>query len=318
MNYWLDIRLKILRFFKKNKKKIIIIAIIWSIVIAINYYLKYRPKISIPKTTYKPHEPVIDFTESVPEKLKEPISEVIDKYFEYCNNKDYENAFNLLSDEYKKEHEITLEEFKKDIDEKFDTKKLYSIQNYSNKNKTYVYQINTFNDILESGTTDEYYYNQEKMVIKEENGSLKISLNGYCGSEEKDIDVEDEFMNIKITKKYINYNHSTYEVTVKNKTNDYIILSDSSNIDSIQLEFPYEKRTAKYMEESNIIVLPSETAQFYFIFDEFFDSKEEATKFLINSIKILPEYSGIEENYEQENEKATKLYSLEIDLIPQK
>ena len=197
MNYWLDIRLKIINFFKKNKKKIIIIAVVWGIVLVINYYLKYRPKIIIPQTTYKPHEPVIDSTESVPEKYKQPISELIDKYFEYCNNKDYENAFNLLSDDFKNEYELSLDEFKQHVDENFDTKKLYSIQNYSNLNKTYVYQINIFDNILESGTTDDYLYRKEKIVIKEENGTLKISLDGYCGSETKDVEVEDEFMKIK-------------------------------------------------------------------------------------------------------------------------
>lgn len=315
MNYWLDIRLKIINFFKKNKKKIIIIVIVWSIVIAINYYLKYRPKIYVPKTTYTPHNPVIDSTDSVPNKDRNSISELIDKYVEYCNNKDYENAFNLLSDEYKNEYKLNLDDFKEYIDSKFQTKKIYNIQNYSNLNKTYVYRIRLLDDILKTGTTDEYVYGEEKIVIKEENGSFKISLDGFCGIEEKNIDVEDDFMQIKIYKKYINYTYSTYELEIKNKTNNYIVLSDSSTIDSIQLKLPNDIRTAKYMEESNIAILPSETIQLKFTFDEYFDDKQDPTNFLINSIRVLPEYSGINENIEKENENAIKMYSLSIDLI---
>ena len=89
MDYWLDIRLKVRRFFRNHKKKIVIILIVWAIVIAINYYLKNRTKIIVPQTTYDPHSPVMDITDKVPEKYKEPISNLISiiqyESLIYCN-----------------------------------------------------------------------------------------------------------------------------------------------------------------------------------------------------------------------------------------
>ena len=46
------------------------------------------------------------------------------------------------------------------------------------------------------------------------------------------------------------------------------------------------------------------------------DDNQEPTNLIFNTIKILPEYTGREENIQKEIENAVKLYSLSIDLIP--
>lgn len=316
MDYWLDIRLKIRRFFRKNKKKIIIILIIWTVVIAINYYLKYRTKIVLPQTTYEPHSPVMDTTDKVPEKYKEPISNLIHNYVEYCNNKQYEEAYNLLSEKFKDRYCNNIEEFKKYVDKTFDTKKIYNIQNFSNLDDTYVYRVRLLDDILASGTTDQYLYTEDKYVIKEENNTLKLALNGYCGQQNLNIDVEDDNMEIKILKKDIQYDETSYSIQIKNKTNNFIVLADSMTNNEIQLKLPNEVRSAKYMSDSNLVILPNETITKEITFDEYFDDKQEPTNLLLNSIRILPKYTGDEEKAQEENEKAIKLYSLSIDLIP--
>lgn len=318
MIYWLDFRLKIRKFFRKHKKKIIIILIVWAVIFAINYYLKHRTKIILPQTTYEPHSPVIDTTDEVPEKYKEPISNLINNFVENCNNKDYEGAYDLLSNEYKTRYFPSIEDFKEYVDEKFPNKKIYNIQNFSNLNNTYVYRVRLLDDILENGTTEGYSFTESKYVVKEENGTMKLALNGYCGFEELGIDVEDDYMELKIKKKYITYDDASYEVEITNKTNYYIVLSDSqTSATAIQLKLPNDTRTAKYMVDSNLVILPSDTRTVEITFDEYFDDKQEPTNLLLNSIRILPKYTGYEENIEQENENTIKLYSLSIDLIPQ-
>lgn len=317
MNYWLDIRLKVSRFFRKHKRKIIIILIIWSIIIMINYYLKYRQKVILPQTTYEPHSPVIDKTDKVPEKLKEPISNLIKDFVENCNNKNYDAAYNLLSEEYKTRYYSSIDKFKKHVDEMFPNKKIYNIQDFSNLNNTYVYRVRLLDDILTDGTTDGYSFTEEKYVLKEENGNLKISLDGYCGSQNLDIEVEDEYMEIKINKKYITYDETSYVITIRNKTNNFILISDKETYNgAIQLKLPNDTRTAKYMANSNFVILPNETKTEEFQFTEYFDDKQEPTNLLLNSIRILPKYTGDEEKAQEENENAIKLYSLSIDLIP--
>lgn len=318
MNYWLDTKLKIIRFFKKHKNKIIIILIIWAVIFAINYYLKHRTKIEKPQTTYEPHSPVMDETESVPEKYKEPISNLIHNYVNYCNNREYENAYNLLSNSYKTRYCNNIDTFKTYVDSVFETKKIYNIQNFSNINNAYIYRVRLLDDILANGTTDEYVYTEEKYVIKEEDGILKISLNGYCGSEDLNIEVEDEYMQIKILKKDVEYDNSTYTLEIKNKTSYYIVLADSTTHDEIMLKLPNDQRAAKYMTDSNFVILPNSTTTREVTFDEYFDDKVDATNLVLNSIRILPEFTGHEETAKKENDNAIKLYSLSIDLIPRK
>lgn len=316
MNYWLNIRLKIRDFFRKHKKKIIIGLIVWGIIIAINYFLKNQDKIDIPISTYEPHTPIMDTKDDVPEKYKQPINNLIDNYINYCNNKEYENAYGLLSEEYKNIYCKSLDTFKKYVDESFETKKIYNIQNYSNVNNTYVYRIRIMENILATGTTDKYEYVEEKVAIKEENGVLKLSLNGYCGSKELNIETENEYVKTKIIKKSMTYDEETYTIEFINKSNYYIIISDNTETDEIMLQLTGEKRRAKNLLGGNIVILPGGTETIQVTFDKYIDDGDEPSSMIFNAIRVLPKFSGLKSKAETEKKDAIKLYSLTINLKP--
>jgi len=315
MIYWLDLRLKIANFFRKNKRKIVIAFIIWAMIFSVNQYLKHRIVIELPKTTYKPHSPIMDNTEKVPEIYKESIERLIDDYVKYCNNKEYENAYNLLSSSFKEEYCNTLEEFTKYVDTVFATPKIYNIQNYSNVNNTYVYRVRLLNNILSNGTTDDYRFDEDKYVIKKEDNEFKLSLNGFCGKKDLNIDIEDDYMNIKITKKIMEYDTATYTIEVKNKTGNYIVFADSTTSKELQLKFEENTRQALNIVGSDLVVFPNDSETFEIMFNEYFDDKTDPLYLMFNSIRILPQYSNNSENAETENNNAVKLYSLSIDLI---
>lgn len=310
MGFWLNIRLKIRDFFKKHKKKIAIIIIIFGIVIAIDRFLGSHPEVETPITTYDPHSPVMDETADVPEEYKKPINNLIDNYINYCNNKEYENAYNLLSNEFKSRYCKTLDEFKSYVDELYNEKKIYNIQNHSNVNNVYVYRIRLLEDILATGTTNGYEYREEKIAIKEENGVLKLALNGYIGEEQLGIIAEDEYMKINIVKKDVKYDTETYTIEFTNKTNYYIRLADNTESNEILLQLPNDKRNAKNLQNGNIIILPNYTYTREITFDKYYDSGENATALILNAIRVLPEFSSNINN-------AIKLYSLTINLQPE-
>ena len=69
MNF-VDLRLKIKHFFRKNKKIIFVIVIVWLFIFFINQVLKlYTPEPEI-EDTYEPHVSVIDSSQKVPEKTE--------------------------------------------------------------------------------------------------------------------------------------------------------------------------------------------------------------------------------------------------------
>jgi hypothetical protein len=68
------------------------------------------------------------------------------------------------------------------------------------------------------------------------------------------------------------------------------------------------------MTNANLIILPNETVEKQITFNKYFDDGKEDESLILNAIRILPEYSGKEENATKEKKKAIKLYSLTIDL----
>ena len=66
-------RLKIRNFFKKYRKVILIVIVVWAVIIAINYYLKNKKEPEVLNTTYTPHEVLLKRDTEVPEKLQTPI-----------------------------------------------------------------------------------------------------------------------------------------------------------------------------------------------------------------------------------------------------
>ena len=316
MKFWLDFRLKVRKFFREHKRVIIIIVIIWGLIIAINYFLKGKQEPVKPITTYDPHSPVMDETDKVPDEYKEPINNLIDNYVNYCNNKEYENAYNLLSNEFKSKYCNTLDGFKSYVDELFDEKKIYNIQNYSNVDNVYVYRIRLLEDILATGTTDGYEYKEEKIAIEKENGVLKLSLNGYIGEKQLGIIAEDEYMRINIVKKDVTYEAENYTVEITNKTGNYINLLDNTESDEVVMKVNGDTRTVKGLENGNLVVLPNSKKTIQLPFDKYFDDGANADSLVFNAIRILPEFSGDKDKAKQEKDKAVKLYSLTINLQP--
>ncbi len=317
MGFWLNLRLKVRDFFKKHKKKITIIIIIVGIVIAIDRFLGSRQVIEMPSTTYEPHSPVMDETAKVPEAYKQPINNLIDNYVNYCNNKEYENAYNLLSSDFKANYCDNIEEFKKYVDQLYKEKQIYNIQNFSNVNGAYVYRLRLLNDILATGTTDGYEYKEEKVVIKEENGVLKLALNGYVGEENLGIVAEDEYMRIDIVKKQVAYTSETYTVEITNKTGNFIVLLDNTETDEIIMKVNGDSRGVNGLENGNLVVLPNSKKTLTLPFDQYYDDGVNPSALIFNAIRILPEFSGDINKAKEEKEKAIKLYSLTINLLPE-
>ena len=148
------ILLAIRNFWKKNWKIVVIVAVIWIAIIIFNNYLKNKPKETVALNTYNPDQPVIDTSENIPDDKKEEVNTLIDEFFNYCNNKEYQNAYNMLTTDCKKYmYRDSLEDFIEYVDSIYTSKKIYNLQNYSNVGDVYIYNITILDDIMSSGTT---------------------------------------------------------------------------------------------------------------------------------------------------------------------
>lgn len=311
MDFWLRIRLKVNGFFRKNKNKIIIVIIIWAVVIAINQLLKYINDNKPPSTTYEPNKAVMDDS-TVPSRLQEPINEMISKFVGYCNDKDYESAYNMIDTECKEELYPTIEEFKIYVDGKYQTKRIYNIQNFSNIGKNYIYDVRILNDIMATGTNDGgYLYYEEKFVMKDTKEGLKMAIGGFVDKEELNIVTEDEYLKFSINYRLIDYDSETYNVTITNRSQYPIILRDDSISDEIQLNLGTEKRTYKNETTNFIMINPRDEKTVELRFTKFVDDGSEPTHLIFNAVRVLESYTG---NTTRDLDNAIDKYSLNIKL----
>lgn len=312
-----DFRIKFNRFFRKNKKKIIIGLIIWSIIIIINYIIIFMDKKpETPSTTYQPHVSVLNNTQTVPEKLQEPIEDLVSKYFNYCNNGEYENAYNLLTDNCKRDVFLNkTENFKEYVDSIFEGKsKTYNIQNYSIVDKNYVYTIRILEDILATGTTDGYGYYEEKIVLVQDEKDMKLSVSNYAGAQDFDVVAEDDYVKIEVVKKTMYYENEVYTVKFTNKTDAIIVIADKTESSEVAINLGEQTREISNLTFGNIVIWPGESKTRTLEFNKFYDDGVTTQSLIFNAVRVLKSYSGKESTRQSELDNAIKLYSVTIPL----
>lgn len=310
------ITLAIKKFFKKFGKIIFIVLFIWLIVFLVNLYLITRPEELIATNTYNPDEPIIDYGGKVPTQDKEEVNTVLDTFLNRCKTKDYENAFNMLSEDCKNYlYNNNIEDFKRYVDSVYTTFNDYSYtQNYSNKDDVYIYDVTTLNsDILATGTTGGYDTFKDKISIVTENGVKKIANQGYIKNIDVSKEIEDDYMRIKVISKDCNYDQVTYNLEITNKTDNTIVIADNKANQEITLNLEGEYLNAENVMTLRGVVNPGQTVELLLVFNKFFDSNREESQINFNYIRIMPEYNS-EMTIDEQRENANRIYSLNIEL----
>ena len=310
-----NLKLKVIDFSRRNKKVLIIMFIIaWLLLFLYNMYLKNKVVLPEPITNYKKFNTVMDSNVEVPEKYQEPINNVMEEYMKYCNSKEYSKAYDLLTNDCKKNLYPTLEQFSAYVDAIFDQEKIYNIQAYSIVGENYIFNVRILNDIMETGTTDGYNWYEEKFILKQEDGKMKISIGEYIGDENIDITAENEDVIIDVISKSNDYETETYTVKLKNKTDNYIVLYDRSLNNEILLDLGQNTRKPTNLLRQNIYLNPGAEETFTLRFEKFYDNGLTAQKLIFGQIRVLNSYDS-EKGTTQENlDNAIKLYGLEVNL----
>lgn len=309
-------RLKIRNFFKKYKRVIFIVLIVWLVIIAINFFLGRRSETPVLNTTYNPHEVVLTSDTEVPEKLQTPIEDTIDDYINKCNNKDYSGAFELLTTDCKT-HVFgdSLDNFTTYASSVFPNKKRYSIQNYSNFGQAYIYNVKLIDDIIATGLTNQSYaYYEEKFAVKEEDGKIKLNVNDYMGFNDLKKVAEDDYLKIRVENKEEFYSFEIYSVKITNKTEKKIVLYDGIVGNELSLISGQDERNPINVKDT-ITLEPGETRTFEITFNKYYDESTKASEIAFNKIRIMTEqYTGTEETEEEELSKAERTYSITISI----
>lgn len=317
----LNIKLKIIDFVKKHKNKIFIGIIILIIIITINTYLGYLREIQPPTTSYEPHNPIISGDKVKSKKDQESIEEIIKQYMELCNHKEYESAYHKISEACRKEKfGNNIENFKKYIDNIFDGNKIYSIQDYANKDNVYIYKVTISEDIMATGMNNENSdkkYEEKIVLVKDDSEQMTLSVGGFIESKAVQYIAEDEYMKITINEMVTYYDKIIYKVSIKNKTNYAILFAKNKEKECVGISLDGELREEELDEYKNSekCVFGGNVKNLDLTFPKYFDEEVEKTSITFNKIRVLEEYTGVEEKWEDEiTNKLIKQYSATISV----
>ena len=317
-----ELRLKVRRFLRNNRRLIIVVLIVWAIIFLVNFIFKHRPEVLTPSTTYTMHTSVLDSTSSVPSQLSAQIEELISKYVEACNDGNYQKAFDMLSDECKEyAFNNDIQEFMRHVLTKMPTPKRYAVQDYSNtkfgKKTVYIYEVKFTDDLLATGLTGaDYRYTTDKFMFSKNGDELEMNVGDYMYHEDIKAISENEYLKIDIVDKVVNYSIETYKVKLTNKSQYTVVLSDGAEADEIVLNLPNEYRTRS--EVDNIVLLPGETQEVVMTFKKFADDGDDSLSLTFALVRVMEKYSGTdgvsEETVQNEIDNAISKFSMSVNV----
>lgn len=235
---------KLIRYWNQNRLKIIIMGLIIVFIIvliqAINGILKNtryeeNENKEIIVDTGKPSESVIT-GEKLPEEITNTNVDTIKQFVDLCNKKDYQNAYNFLTEDCKNKLYNTLDIFIENYcNPIFSSERNYQLELWQYTSNTYTYRITyTENNILETGSISSENNSEDYITIVEEN-SNKLNLNGFIEKRNINKMQEQDGVQITVNDRYMYRDFEEYSVTIKNNTNNTILLSNGKNSNDICL-----------------------------------------------------------------------------------
>lgn len=217
----------------ENRYKILAIIVAIILVLCIIRTLNEMAKESNKKQTqntqqmntqsgYKPQETAV-LGDNVTQKEQEENTKVMDEFIRYCNSKEIEKAYDLLTDQCKEEiFANNIKNFKENYVEKiFNKEKTYNMQAWINSSNP-TYKVRILDDILVTGNSGEVV--EDYITIIKENSKYKISLNSYIGKTEINKQTKQDDIIITFLNKETNMDYEIYNIKIENSSKNTILL----------------------------------------------------------------------------------------------
>ena len=183
---------KYIRYYNQNRKAIwlIIIVIIFVIVIIqlLNsfYADAKKEKNSNQEIISEEKKDIEKKSESMVQggigsyEKKEEYTKLIEQFLDYCCNNQPGEAYKLLTNDCKEKLYPTEKVFETEYyNQKFSQSKTYDFQLWSAVNKTYIYLVKIYDDMLSAGIVSNQKYIQDYYSVIQEDNVYRLSINSY-------------------------------------------------------------------------------------------------------------------------------------------
>lgn len=196
----------------------------------------------------KASNPIIDGN-NLSREQRDINKNIIDNFFQYCKNGEDEQAYNLLTENCKELFFNTLQDFRVNYIDKIISSNMKYDYELWNSSRYNVYRIKIYEDMLSTGKVSNSYKEDFFTIVNEKN-QTKLNINSFINRVNKNSNVTNNNVTIKVN--YIDIYKDTliYNVTVSNNSAKNIILDTRKNTNSTYIENSYGVKTPALLYEN--------------------------------------------------------------------
>lgn len=286
-----DFKVKINAFWQKHNLKIILIIILVSFILILNSLLKMI-KTDQPRVNRNPFRGIVKTNEQVSPAVYKKVNNVIQDFSTKCRNKEYDQAYDMLTKDCIENVIYNKDEFKKYADTNFPKDSIADVALYSKVGSTYIYQVKVFDNFLHTGlSASKPTYIDLKMAVKREDGKQKLNVAGYIDSKALDSVFENDYLKIALKKQKTFYMSEIYEYEITNRTEYDLVIRDNTEKKGkeILLKVGNEERPDN-IPDNRIILKPYEKRKISSGFTKFADDNVTSSYISFPTIRVCRGY----------------------------
>lgn len=299
------------RFIDKNNKLILYIILVIALVLIFikllnSYYEKSEQKKVNEIINNEKNGTVQNNTENdnyVNNTENDSIEKTMKSFVNYCNNKDIENAYKMLTDECKSAVFPTLDFFRTTyIDKIYDINRQYEMVKWSIDDNKITYLVKLYGNLLSTGGNDARYTEDYYTFVKADNDIYKLNINNYIYGKDTNIEEKKNNIILKINHIDVYEEYEKIKITITNNTGKKICLTGNKYNKNIYLKSAkgttYSSINSEFDREE-IILKPNETKILNVEFNKVYSSTNKAQYLILSD--IILDYDNYLNNTDKEN-----------------
>ena len=306
------------RFIDKNNKLIWYILLIVGLVLLLikwtNSHYENKEEMKKMELNLNIAKEKIDILQEITENdlSTESYSEEISmaSFVNYCNKRELEKAYKMLTEECKKAMFPTIEDFERIyIKNIYNIERTFQLVRWSTEENKSIYLVTLYGDLLATGgkanTTQEYC-----TFIRQEDGTYKLNINNYIYGEKRNIKTTQSGISVIIEAVDIYEEYERAQITIINNTTKSICLTGNKYRDNIYLQnssgTEYSSLNSIFDNEE-IVMKPGGKRTVWVEFNKVYSSTNQANYLVLSDVILdYEEYKNIEDKKNYSNRKSLK------------
>lgn len=214
----------------------------------------------------------------------------INNFINYCNQKDLEKAYSMLTEDCKSQIYTTLDTFTKAYyNDVFNgQKKTCTIENWFGN----TYKVDIYDDMLATGKESKYS-KQDYITIETENGENKLNINNYIGHKDINKTTTNDNITVQVESRDTYKDYEEYTIKVKNDKDKTIQLDTIQSPKTLYLE---DEKGVKYnyysneLADSMLTIEAGHSKEMTIKFYSTYTSSKKIRRIVFSNLKVIDGY----------------------------